>query len=189
VSSASPACAGAGSCCWRSRTAGRRRSSRPPLAPPGSPSPACRLGSDSPNWRSVPSAPASRLVPVATPSRLAAPRTTSPRIRRGQDRRGAPLPSGPRQRGPAARRCPLPSQGQALLPRRFHRVALVCSPAFAGAGSWLRDSALHAGPSGQTLLWPLLTPPRPSDAVADTPGLRRGRLCSGCPESRGGLPR
>jgi hypothetical protein len=35
----------------------------------------------------------------------------------------------------------------ALLPRRCHRVALVCSPAFAGAGSWLRDSALRAGPT------------------------------------------
>src|SRR6202040_3082355 len=36
----------------------------------------------------------------------------------------------------------------ALLPLRSHRVALVCSPAFAGAGSWLRDSALHAFPTG-----------------------------------------
>jgi len=44
----------------------------------------------------------------------------------------------------------------ALLPRRFHRVALVCSPAFAGAGSWLRDSALHAFPIGRALLWPRL---------------------------------
>ena len=37
----------------------------------------------------------------------------------------------------------------ALLPRRCHRVALVCSPAFAGAGSWLRDSALHPVPRGR----------------------------------------
>ena len=121
MSSASPAFARAGCCSRRSRAAGRRRSSRLPLAPPGSPSPACRLGSGSPSWRSAPSAPASRLGPVATPSQLAAPRAASPRIRRGQDRRGAPLPSGPRQRGPAARRClaaaPLSSSGSGLLPR------------------------------------------------------------------------
>jgi hypothetical protein len=48
----------------------------------------------------------------------------------------------------------------ALLPRRFHRVALVCSLAQRFSPSRL--------PHGWALLWPRLTPPRPSDAVADT---------------------
>jgi hypothetical protein len=160
VSRVSPACAGAGSCCWRSRAAGRRRSSRPLLALPGSPSPACRLGSGSPSWRSAPSAPTSRLVPVATPCQFAAPRMALPRICRGQARRGAPLPSEPRQRGPAARRClaaaPLSSSGSGLLPSL----------------RWGRLLAQRFSPSrlphGWALLWPRLTPPRPSDAVADT---------------------
>jgi len=146
--------------CWRSRAAGRRRSSRPLLALPGSPSPACRLGSGSPSWRSAPSAPASRLVPVATPCQFAAPRTALPRICRGQVRRGAPLPSEPRQRGPAARRClaaaPLSSSGSGLLPR-FREGRLLAQ----------RFSPSRL-PHGWALLWPRLTPPRPSDAVADT---------------------
>jgi hypothetical protein len=48
----------------------------------------------------------------------------------------------------------------ALLPRRFHRVALVCSLA--------QRFSPSRRPHGSALLWPLLTPPRPSDAVADT---------------------
>jgi hypothetical protein len=83
-----------------------------------------------------------------------------PRICRGQARRGAPLPSGPRQRGPAARRClaaaPLSSSGSGLLPSL----------------RWGRLLAQRFSPSrlphGWALLWPRLTPPRPSDAVADT---------------------
>ena len=48
----------------------------------------------------------------------------------------------------------------ALLPRRCHRVALVCSLA-------QRFGPLHR-PIGSALLWPRLTPPQPSGAVTDT---------------------
>jgi hypothetical protein len=72
----------------------------------------------------------------------------------------APLPSGPRQRGPAARQClaaaPLSSSGSGLLPSL----------------RWGRLLAQRFSPSRLphrwALLWPLLTPPRPSGAVTDT---------------------
>ena len=94
----------------------------------------------------------SRLVPEAPPCQLAAPRVAAPRVCRGRGRRGATLPSGPRRRGPIARRC--------LLPRCCHRGALVSSLA--------QRFGPSRRPRGSVLLWPRLTPPRPSDAVAGT---------------------
>ena len=97
--------------------------------------------------------PASRLVPVATPCQLAAPRTPSPRI---------PPGPGPPWRTVAFRTS---SKRSSCSPVPCCRAAVI---EWLWSAPWLRDSALHAFPLGRALLWPLLTPPRPSDAVADT---------------------
>ncbi len=84
------------------------------------------------------SAPALRLVPVAPPCQLAAPRALSPRVCRAGSAVAQRCLQGPSKRSSCS-----------PLPCCCHRVALVCSPAFARAGSWLRDSALRAGPAGR----------------------------------------